>query len=36
MYDLATEQRLPVLSDDGEVKDNRILLPLSITVKRKT
>jgi hypothetical protein len=34
MYELATRQRLPVLSDDGEVKDNRILLPISITVKR--
>jgi hypothetical protein len=28
MYELATGQRLPVLSDDGE-KDNRILLPLN-------
>ena len=36
MYELATEQRLPVLNTDGEVKDNRILLPLSITVKRQT
>ena len=36
MYELATEQRLPVLNADGEVKDNRILLPLSITVKRQT
>jgi hypothetical protein len=34
MYELATGQRLPVLNDDGEVKDNRILLPLNITVKR--
>jgi hypothetical protein len=32
MYELATEQRLPVLGDDGEVKDNRILLPLRILV----
>ncbi len=36
MYELATEQRLPVLGDDGEVKDDRILLPLNITVKRQT
>ncbi|MCK4450209.1 MAG: hypothetical protein KAX26_06425, partial [Anaerolineae bacterium] len=36
MYELATRQRLPILGDDGEVKDTRILLPLSITVKRKT
>jgi hypothetical protein len=36
MYELATRQRLAVLGDDGAVKDNRILLPLSITVKRKT
>ncbi len=34
MYELATEQRLSVLGDDGEVKDDRILLPLTITVKR--
>jgi hypothetical protein len=32
MYELATEQRLPVLGDDGEAKDDRILLPLSILV----
>ncbi|MBM4464941.1 MAG: hypothetical protein FJ014_05145 [Chloroflexi bacterium] len=36
MYELATGQRLPILNADGEVKDDRILLPLSITVKRKT
>ena len=36
MYELATRQRLPVLRDDGEMMDNRILLPLSITVKRET
>jgi 4-amino-4-deoxy-L-arabinose transferase-like glycosyltransferase len=29
MYELATGQRLPVLGDDGEVQDNRILLPLN-------
>jgi hypothetical protein len=34
MYELATRQRLPVLGDDGEVQDTRILLPLSIAVKR--
>ena len=33
MYDLATGQRLPILNDNGEVVDDRILLPLSITVK---
>jgi len=33
MYELATEQRLPVLNADGEVKDTRILLPISIQVK---
>ncbi len=32
MYELATEQRLPVLNADGEVKDDRILLPLNIAV----
>jgi 4-amino-4-deoxy-L-arabinose transferase-like glycosyltransferase len=32
MYELATRQRLPVLGDDGEAKDDRILLPLSILV----
>ncbi len=36
MYELATEQRLPILGDDGEIKDNRILLPVTITVKRET
>jgi hypothetical protein len=36
MYELATRQRLPVLNADGEAEDDRILLPLSITVKRKT
>ncbi len=36
MYELATRQRLPVLGDDGEVQDTRILLPLSIAVKRDT
>jgi hypothetical protein len=36
MYELATRQRLPVLNAEGEVKDDRILLPLSITVKRQT
>lgn len=36
MYELATEQRLPVLNADGEAKDDRILLPISITVKRET
>jgi len=35
MYELTTRQRLPVLNADGEVKDDRILLPLSITVKRQ-
>jgi 4-amino-4-deoxy-L-arabinose transferase-like glycosyltransferase len=34
MYELATGQRLPILGDKGEVKGDRILLPLSITVKR--
>lgn len=32
MYELATRQRLFVLGDDGETKDDRILLPLSILV----
>ena len=32
MYELETGLRLPVLGDDGEVKDNRILLPLSIQI----
>jgi 4-amino-4-deoxy-L-arabinose transferase-like glycosyltransferase len=32
MYKLATGQRLPILGDKGEVKDDRILLPLSILV----
>ncbi|MGA9349062.1 MAG: glycosyltransferase family 39 protein [Anaerolineae bacterium] len=30
MYELATGQRLPILGDDGEVKDDRILLPLTV------
>jgi len=30
MYELTTGQRLPVLGDDGEAKDNRILLPISL------
>lgn len=34
MYELATKQRLPILGDDGEVQDTRILLPLSIAVRR--
>jgi 4-amino-4-deoxy-L-arabinose transferase-like glycosyltransferase len=34
MYELATKQRLPVLNANGEIEDNRILLPVSITVKR--
>jgi len=34
MYELATKQRLPILGDDGEVQDTRILLPLNIAVKR--
>ena len=34
MYELATRQRLPVLNEAGEVEDTRILLPLSIAVKR--
>jgi hypothetical protein len=29
MYELATRQRLPILDEAGEVKDNRILLPLN-------
>jgi len=36
MYELATGNRLPILDEAGEVKDTRILLPLSIIVKRKT
>jgi len=36
MYELATEQRLSVLDDNGQIKDNRILLPISVTVKRQT
>jgi 4-amino-4-deoxy-L-arabinose transferase-like glycosyltransferase len=32
MYELATMQRLPVLGDDGEIKDDHFLLPLSILV----
>jgi hypothetical protein len=34
MYELETRQRLPVLNDDGEVEDDRILLPSTVTVKR--
>jgi hypothetical protein len=34
MYDLATRERVPVLGEDGEVKDDRILLPIRIAVKR--
>ena len=32
MYELATKQRLPILSDNGEMKDNRVLLPITILV----
>jgi 4-amino-4-deoxy-L-arabinose transferase-like glycosyltransferase len=34
MYELATGQRLPVLGKNGEMTGDRILLPLTITVKR--
>jgi len=36
MYELTTGNRLPILDEAGEVKDNRIMLPLSITIKRET